>query len=143
MKRRHGFTLTEVLMTLSLIGTASLIATRLFVGSMKTMAAQGDAANLQSAADHAGSLLRRDVWTAVRADRVTADELDLSSGSAAQIRWTIHDGQLTRASGTVVQSWPASDVRFAKNVAGIELQDRSGKALRTFYSPAKSLGAQP
>ena len=138
MKRQAGFTLLELLVTLSLIVTAAAVAGRIFFTSVNSMAATATAANAQAAAEHCDSILRQDVWAALRIDHLTPQEcvLDTSDG---RVRWTISNDLFCRSANSSTSTWPAESLHFELSTQSVALADKSGKTLRVFTSPMSML----
>ena len=103
----RGFTLTEMLFVLMLMGVASVLATRLFTGSMRVIRTAPLSQDRLAAIDRATASLRQDVWAATRMDVPDAHTLVLTTPDQTQVRWSLANDAITRIAGGHQQHWPA------------------------------------
>src|SRR5947208_14525702 len=82
----RAFSLTEMLFILALLSIASLLATRLFAGSMRVIRTAPEAQNYFAAVDRLAATLRRDVWAAARIDRPDERTLLLGRPDETSVR---------------------------------------------------------
>ena len=117
-----GFTITEMLALLILIGIALVLAMRLFVATTKLNYQTGQAHTETARIDSIVRALRGDVWGASEMTASNPASLTLSS-SVGKIEWkTADDGALlrteTREGKSEARRWPAGASKFTFRVEG-------------------------
>ena len=103
---RRGYTLMEVLCTLSLLGTFALIATRLFTSSFKVMWQTSQASEIPMRFDAAISTLRSDLASAASVDIPDAHSLIVHDTAGKTIQWQ-SDGrhEISRHDTNAQRNW--------------------------------------
>lgn len=98
-RRRHpGFLLIEIIIAMALLTVFALLATRLFVSSMRSIEQSGEQINLVIRFDGMLRALRGDIWSGTSIGRVTHNALIVQTRDAGDVRWTIDpDGRITRS----------------------------------------------
>jgi len=113
----------EILVALGLLTVFALLATRLFVASMRTIDQSSQRIDTLIRFDGMMRALRADVWSATAIDRVTENTLIVKTGDAGTVRWTIGPhGELTRtANGQAARTFtlPVSGANFAQLGAAV------------------------
>jgi type II secretory pathway pseudopilin PulG len=115
-----GFTISELLIAIGILGIFGLVATQLFYSSFRVShatAAQQDAAG---SFDSAVSVLRSDVWTA---PEIAAP--DARTAKLGKVTWTIKETTLTRDTGDGARprTWPMpKGTSFAADGAALVLR---------------------
>ena len=98
MNRRslRGFTLTEMLVILGLMGVAALLCARLFTGSMRVI---GDAPRAQkqvSQFEHMTRALECDVWNAMSISTEDGATIKLEQADGSQVQWSFGEVEVVR-----------------------------------------------
>jgi hypothetical protein len=131
-RRRRGFTLMTMLAVLLLLGVGALLATKLFLASMRTTAAAQETHTRIVRFEGMIRHLRQDVWGAGAITAADASSLELRNGELALL-WHIQpDGTITRTTaGEPVHRWALAPavMRFEPGAAGLYLhisEDRTG-----------------
>lgn len=132
--RRRGFMLLTMLVVLILLGVGALLASRLFLASLRTTAAAQETHTRAVRFDGMLRQLRQDVWSAGRIDSVDTQTFDLIT-SAGTVQWRFGaDAAITRtALEEPAHRWalgPAA-IHVEARPAGIDLhvsEDRTGQA---------------
>ncbi len=100
---REGYTLTEVMVCLTLWGTFSLVASHVVFGVTRTFRDAGAAADAAGRLDVALAAVRTDLSTATGAE--VPDPRTLVVHGPADVRWSADAGGLSRAAGASVRRW--------------------------------------
>jgi len=103
---RRGFTLPELLVSLSLLAVFGLVAGRVFSSSMKTVYHSNQSHATLSQFDNSLSQLRRDVWDAQKVQAADSSHLQLTDGDGGSILWSVGaEGAVTREAGKQSAQW--------------------------------------
>ena len=126
-RRRRGFTLTEMLFALALIGVASLLSSRLFTGAMSVIRTAPASHDYFAAIDRMSDRLRGDVWGATKIEVSDDHTLVLTCADQTSLRWELSRDGIWRKASKEEQSWsipgrPELTV-FAPRIA-IDLESR-------------------
>jgi prepilin-type N-terminal cleavage/methylation domain-containing protein len=109
MRRKAGFTLTEVLISLALLLVFFDLAGELFNRTLHTSWASQKAENQASSVDAAVARMRGDVWRANRIDVSDARSARLTFGDGSSALWeTAADGSVQRTAGDGRERWDVS-----------------------------------
>jgi type II secretory pathway component PulJ len=145
--RRSAFTITEMMLAISLLATFMAIGTKLLNTSLKLSRHTAEASDSAMRFDAVAERLRRDVWGAAALstpdDRIL--KLTLSTDQSRTATWTIaDDGSITRVSegkasesDSPKQTWPGgvvSGMRFSVSGNIVVLGNASGDRHVTFVS---------
>jgi prepilin-type N-terminal cleavage/methylation domain-containing protein len=103
---RRGYTLLELLCTLSLLGTFALIATRLFTSTFKVMWQTSQSSEVPMRFDAAISTLRSDLASAASVDVPDAHSMIVHDTAGKTIRWQC-DGrhEISRHDSATQRNW--------------------------------------
>lgn len=92
---RPGYTLVELITTLILLGAFTVIATRMFVSTLRVTRQASDSQNQAITIDSMVRMLRADVWSA--ADVRTVDKrLIVKRPDAKTVTWSVGENQIVR-----------------------------------------------
>ncbi len=133
-----------MLFVLAIMGVASLLATRLFTGSMRVIRTAPVAQDHFSAVDRLTASLRRDVWSASAIESPDAHSLLLTEPEHATVRWQFEPSGVVRSVSDVDQRWPL-DVELSIECKGetAMLKSPDGDELRFISQLIAGNGARP
>jgi prepilin-type N-terminal cleavage/methylation domain-containing protein len=106
----RGYTLIELLLTLSLLGVFSLIATHLFGSSFQVMSQSAQVTEFPMRFDAAVNSLRSDIAEAISIDLPNPRSLIAKNSAGETIQWEI-DGNhhLLRQDNSTSRSWDVGE----------------------------------
>src|SRR5262245_55302198 len=91
MMKRRAFTVTEMLFVLAFFGAVLLMATRLWVESMRVVSRGSDAYARVASFDQMVRALRQDVWGASGIEVTDQQSVRLAQVNGSQVNWKIGD----------------------------------------------------
>jgi prepilin-type N-terminal cleavage/methylation domain-containing protein len=94
-RRSRAFTLFELLVTLILLGAFSMVASKVFRLTIRTLEGAPAVQDQAVALDGMVETLRRDVWSAAKIERADATSLRLTVGRS-EVRWHFEPGSAER-----------------------------------------------
>lgn len=96
VRRRRGFTLTEMLCALILLTAFAVVGGRLFVATFHLSYNTAQSANAAASSETALNLLRSDVWEAKTIKSIDGQTVELTLGDGRVATWSIKGDVLTR-----------------------------------------------
>jgi type II secretory pathway pseudopilin PulG len=115
-----GFTISELLIAIGILGIFGLVATQVFYSSFRVSRTTAEKQDAAGSFDSAVSVLRSDVWTA---PEIAAP--DPGTAKLGKVTWTIKDTTLTRDTGDGARprTWPMpKGTSFAADGASLVLR---------------------
>jgi len=139
-RRHRGFTLTEMLFILAILGVASLLSARLFTASMRVIRTAPQSQDHYAAVDRMSGQMRSDVWGAATIELPDAHTLVLSRIAGDSIRWTFSDDAIVRTDSAGERRWSIGvPLTAERSGAALILKSDNGDELR-FLSQMISAG---
>ena len=143
-RKRGGFTVTELLFSLALLGIASMLAMKLFTGSMRVIRGAPKDQDHFAAIDRMSASLRKDVWSATSIDTPDERTVVLVNSDQWKSTWTFSNDSIVRSTSDGEQGWPIDvPVTVKRDGSQVILQTSSGDALRFTSQMLATNGAKP
>jgi prepilin-type N-terminal cleavage/methylation domain-containing protein len=144
-RRYPGFTITEMLFVLMLVGIASLLAARLFTASMRVIRTAPAVQDRFAVIDRMSASLRQDVWSADSIDVSNPHALALRSANQSTVQWSFFSDEIVRRTSQGDQLWPiAITLTVQRDGSQVVVKGPDADELRfTSQALALSAGGKP
>ena len=127
----RGFTVTEMLFTLAIMGVSAILVTRLFTGSMHVINSAPQSQNHFAAIDRMSASVRRDTWGATNIAAPDTQTLVLSQSNGGKVTWHFAGDSVSRSDSEGEQHWPMDvSLSAAREGSQVVLKSRTNDELR-------------